>query len=524
MAEQFIWGSLQRALNDPTTIDEAIAAGIAAHNNAAESHLGDEQSLESHRENPIVDHPAESVVNDKIQAGARRWVAIVDPNSESDFDTIQGAVDYAARINPGDILIKSGTHYVDDNLILPPTLSLYGQGLSETKVVFDIGALEAITYTRSSTLLLATYSNAVAVTGTNIVNFSSITNPDGNNLIGAMFRVVDNGSIVLRRVVAILSPTSVSVAGAALTAGAAQTNSFRPGFEFVNGSNEVTSYCDLSDFYDQLFVGFLGSIFTTTTSFANMGALLKINDDGVLIFDQPFSGSSQDALLNLNAPDHAVVDIHGITFDGGGATAILYDDSEAAYYNISYCEFLNSDAPLFLAPIPDGLITRIEGCIFHLDSSIAIVTSHSSVFSNCYFTRTTSNSVSCVEGYHSIYDACDFFSGMGVTLTVFPSYANGSVLRNCNINGQRSFVLPGGTAGSELTGIRVESCNIIMNSGQTLGLNNRGNYFINNRIFGTTGTFTLASGSQYNVVSNNISDGSFTNSGSNNIMDNNLTY
>lgn len=524
MAEQFIWGALQRAVNDPTTIDEAIAASVAAHNNEAESHLGTEQSLEMHRENPIVDHPAESIVNDKIQAGARRWVAIVDPNSESDFDTIQGAVDYAARVNPGDILIKSGSHYVDDNLILPPTLSLYGQGLAETNIIFDGVAGEAISYVRSSTLLLGSYSNAVAVTGTNIVNFSSISNPDGRNLVGAMFLVANGGLIVLRRVVAILSSTSVSVAGASLTAGTAYSGGFRAGFEFVNGSNEVTCYSSLSDVYDQLFVGFDSSIFTTASTSASMGALLKILADGTLIFDSPFSGSSIDGQISLTAQSRTVVDIFGISFDGGGVSTILFDDNEAASYNITNCEFSNSEAPLLLAPYPDGLLTRIEGCIFTLDISTATVTSHNSLFSGCYFIRTTSNSVKCVEGNGSVYDGCFFVCNFGLSVDAFPAYADRSVRKNCYIGGQRSFVLPGGTAGNQSNGIRVESCDISMNSSQTLGLNNRGNYFVGNRISGTTGTFTLASGSQYNFVTNNLSDGSFTNSGSNNIMDNNLSY
>lgn len=524
MAEQFIWGALQRAVNDPTTIDEAIAASVAAHNNEAESHLGTEQSLEIHRENPIVDHPAESVVNDKIQAGARRWVAIVDPNSESDFDTIQGAVDYASHLSPGDILIKSGTHYVNDNLVLPPTLSLYGEGFLESNVVFDVGASEAITYVRIVNFRLAVYTGAVAVNGTNIVNFSSITNVDGNDLVGAMFRVFDGGSLVLRRVVAILSPTSVSVAGAVLTTGTGYSSSFRPGFQFVNGSNEVNCYSSLSDIYDQLFVGFIGTVYTTGAVFAELGQLLKISSTGVLVFDNVFSGTSQDALLDLNAVSGVTAEINGLSFDGGGASAILYDDYETAYYKISNCHFFNSEVPLHLAGIPDNYLSTVDNCIISLDSSTAYIYCYYTNFSYCEFVRTTTNSAALVNGFVGLFDRCWFRASGGFSINAFPGSSDAICYRNCLIEDQRSFVLQGGSAGSEGDGIRVESCDIRMNSSQTLGLNNRGNYFVGNRVRGTTGTFTLASGSRYNFVTNNLSDGSFTNSGSNNIMDNNLSY
>lgn len=134
MAEQFIWGALQRALNDPTTIDEAIAASVAAHNNEAESHLGTEQSLEMHRENPVVDHPAESVVNDKLEVQARRYVAIVDPLNENSFDTIQGAITYAEENGYGDIYVARGVHYITGDVDVDSRISLYGAGPDETYI------------------------------------------------------------------------------------------------------------------------------------------------------------------------------------------------------------------------------------------------------------------------------------------------------------------------------------------------------------------------------------------------------
>ena len=52
-----IWGNLQKSLDDPQTIDQAIAAAIAAHEQDPTAHLGDGESLQQHKSNDIIDHP-----------------------------------------------------------------------------------------------------------------------------------------------------------------------------------------------------------------------------------------------------------------------------------------------------------------------------------------------------------------------------------------------------------------------------------------------------------------------------------
>lgn len=66
MAEPIVWGLLPKAQDDPTTIDEAISAAIAAHEADPEAHLGDGESLQSHRQNAVVDHPQGSILGDKF--------------------------------------------------------------------------------------------------------------------------------------------------------------------------------------------------------------------------------------------------------------------------------------------------------------------------------------------------------------------------------------------------------------------------------------------------------------------------
>jgi len=70
MADPIVWGELPKAQDNSQTINEAIAEAILAHEADPEAHLGDGESLEVHRTNDMIDHPAGSVAVDKF-ANAR---------------------------------------------------------------------------------------------------------------------------------------------------------------------------------------------------------------------------------------------------------------------------------------------------------------------------------------------------------------------------------------------------------------------------------------------------------------------
>jgi hypothetical protein len=65
MADAQIWGMLPKAQYDSTTIDEAVTAAIAAHNDDPDAHMAAGQSIDVHRANTVIDHPQGSVVGDK---------------------------------------------------------------------------------------------------------------------------------------------------------------------------------------------------------------------------------------------------------------------------------------------------------------------------------------------------------------------------------------------------------------------------------------------------------------------------
>lgn len=60
-----IWGNLPKSQSDSETIEECIARLIAEHNNKTTAHSDPGQSLDLHRKDTIIDHPAGSIKNDK---------------------------------------------------------------------------------------------------------------------------------------------------------------------------------------------------------------------------------------------------------------------------------------------------------------------------------------------------------------------------------------------------------------------------------------------------------------------------
>lgn len=61
-----VWQNLPKAQDDPETIEEAIDRKITAHLADVNAHLGENESLATHRASEIIDHLAESIVNDKL--------------------------------------------------------------------------------------------------------------------------------------------------------------------------------------------------------------------------------------------------------------------------------------------------------------------------------------------------------------------------------------------------------------------------------------------------------------------------
>jgi len=100
------WGMLAKALDDPQTINEAITEAIAAHEADSEAHLGVGESLETHRAQDVIDHPAESIVPDKIITNFYSDQAIM-----SSFQSLDafGASSYILDLEFGGVFMATTT-------------------------------------------------------------------------------------------------------------------------------------------------------------------------------------------------------------------------------------------------------------------------------------------------------------------------------------------------------------------------------------------------------------------------------
>ncbi len=87
------WGMLQKSQVDPETVEEAIDRLVAVHEADPDSHLGADESLQSHKAAEIIDHVAGSVKADKFSS--------TEGIFETSFDSIDaftkaGAVELAS--------------------------------------------------------------------------------------------------------------------------------------------------------------------------------------------------------------------------------------------------------------------------------------------------------------------------------------------------------------------------------------------------------------------------------------------
>jgi len=74
------WGQMTKTQDNPQTINQAIDAAISAHEADPESHMGVGESIENHRANEIIDHPAGSVPVDKFSFARtiKTWFESID--------------------------------------------------------------------------------------------------------------------------------------------------------------------------------------------------------------------------------------------------------------------------------------------------------------------------------------------------------------------------------------------------------------------------------------------------------------
>lgn len=123
-----IWGQLAKGVADPEKIEEAIARIVAEHEADPIAHLSTNGSLQSHKASEIIDHLAESILNDKLEILARSFTAIVTPTG-GDFNDIQSAISFCHDQGGGNIFVAPGTYTLTADLYLNSNIKIVGAGV-----------------------------------------------------------------------------------------------------------------------------------------------------------------------------------------------------------------------------------------------------------------------------------------------------------------------------------------------------------------------------------------------------------
>lgn len=122
-----VWGQLQKSLDNPETIEEAIIRLINEHAADPTAHLAEGESLNMHKTDEVIDHPAFSVVNDKVPDGglSYRWF----PLDRTVIFSNMGEAGWAITTSTG----SSGFQYVGN-------LSIQSGNVSGRYAIADSGA------------------------------------------------------------------------------------------------------------------------------------------------------------------------------------------------------------------------------------------------------------------------------------------------------------------------------------------------------------------------------------------------
>lgn len=334
MSAPYIWGDLDRATNDNTKIDEAIGEAITAHNDDPTAHLGADQSLQSHRASEIIDHLAESVVNDKMRFNARAYRAIVDPSSDVDFDTIKSAVDYARENGGGAVLVMPGTHYIADTVWLDERTTLVSLDRDNTRILNNGNVASLFGKIESSTVLTPLASPLSYTNGSKNV---TITLPEYRtlaNYVGCVVFDVANNRQLAGYIASVSSGTTATMS-VNQSATATTSNAYvSPQFTVTNGSKTATIANGASVAACSVHAGGRIKLSGSSTDFI----VSTIQSDTVITLDTNWTGVSGTYRC-----------VPGAGLDG----AISFD--ELSITN-TFGDFLRDDAALSSAPVSGEVV------------------------------------------------------------------------------------------------------------------------------------------------------------------------
>lgn len=425
MGAPYIWGSLDRAVNDSTKIEQAITTAVSAHNDNPDAHLEAGQALESHRAALIIDHRAESVVNDKIKANARTYIAIVDPDGDGDFDNVDDAVDYAYEKGGGSVYIKAGSYWVARPLKMRYGVDLYGEGPRETHLTLAGDMKTALNLSGLS--LIETSANAEfyyyddqylieyfidGFQGDGQLEYTLLRMPYGDI---QCYEETHPGALVTGDMAPESSSTTdveiVPTVNSSVSSKIVHVNGWQvsEGLETAIGQKLYTDAGELGTVYRYLGNGdyelFYNSLLDTYLS----PRVWSEGDTGRM---SVISG------ISLNQQNAETL----ITVDGRKGRLYIRDSTFTNVHTLFYSD------PMYQLSNGEGV--TMEDCIITPTTS-AILTAHKATFRNCDFVMTGAVASQMIGGYSGYYENCRFIGNLAGTSNILRFVYPGSRFQSC---------------------------------------------------------------------------------------------
>lgn len=517
MANPYIWAGLERATNDPTTIDAAIAEAITAHDDDPEAHLGPDQSLQSHRASEIIDHLAESVVNDKIKRTARRYVAIVDPASDTDFDTLASAVEYARGVGGGDIYITRGTHFVAANLDIPPTLGFYGDGIGETTIKSNSTTGRSLSF----------YTDCFAVTGyvllddsangQNTFVYSATYNPDSELVPGMFIRVYGTSEQIIR-ITAYNSTTRVATLASNITVvdGEAECE-FLPGFQLTNGSAQAQMYSNNFDALSSYYAGM--SVYNPASG--GIVRTLSYDEDFVFQLAEPWTGTTAINAGWLKFLENNTINVQGISFDIYTNPVQFGGNPGNATAYIENCQnvVLNASSGL-------GVPAMYLGCVFDCkptgSGGYKYQVQKGITYLNCTFRALANASYGLLLVGAGKVIGCQFLANGFTNHLWLNGRTDDYIIMGSSFESQEGTTIMNGTGSVATASPKIIGNNFTFENNKTVIFQLKRTQFIANKfLFSGTGGFEFNAGGQDNIFSQNYVTGTIADAGTGNIIKDN---
>lgn len=511
------WRNLAKDALDPTTISAAIDAKITNHNDDPEAHLGADQALESHRAAEIIDHRAGSVVNDKLAKLARRFVAIVDPKSESDFDTIESAVDYARGIGGGDIFIKEGNHFIENDIAIPLTIGLYGAGYDETLFISNNNGGNKLSF--YDTVSADSYGGTISSAASGQISFNIGTLPWASYVPrpGMIFKVYGL-STVDYEIDNYNSTTGVLTLKTALaTFSGSRSYKIVAGVHLINGSSTsrivAGSWEDFS-LYSR------GMSFVDESGLEIAKTLDRINDTEFELV-RTWTGADRVVSFEFKQLGYMLVNVSGLGLKRGDNAIIVENRAVGANITVSDCKnFSLNEADEWVGGI------RYNNCVFDFTDNVKIgqqvMARNYAIFYGCTFLAMENDADGLIcSDYFSLIN-CKFVSVNYERIKWFNGSIYEALIMGCSIN------RPQAAIGFDNDGVyfnpklRFINNSLYFGTNSNWNINSDGSIFTGNTISGNSDvTVTLTGDSERTIFNENHVKGTIVDNGTDNIVQGN---